>query len=161
MLLDKNTAILLSFDNLNSATETMSKAFREDPLWQHVFPDEQKRQRALARFFEAILTASISRQQTYGIGTPPAGVAVWSFPGQRQASLSTAAFARLLRLAVSPFALAAIKVRSVFAQFERMQKVHAPSNVGLYEHFGFRRVQQYAAPGTELGIWAFYRAAPK
>ena len=36
-----------------------------------------------------------------------------------------------------------------------------PSNVGLYEHFGFTSVEQYAVPGTELNIWAFYRAARK
>ena len=36
-----------------------------------------------------------------------------------------------------------------------------PSNVGLYEHFGFTCVEQYAVPGTELNIWAFYRAARK
>ena len=32
-----------------------------------------------------------------------------------------------------------------------------PSNVGLYEHFGFQCMEQYQVPRTELNIWAFLR----
>ncbi|MBL8163866.1 MAG: GNAT family N-acetyltransferase [Anaerolineae bacterium] len=32
-----------------------------------------------------------------------------------------------------------------------------PSNVGLYEHYGFRTVEQYDVPGQDLHVWGFYR----
>jgi ribosomal protein S18 acetylase RimI-like enzyme len=32
-----------------------------------------------------------------------------------------------------------------------------PSNVGLYEHYGFKTMERYAVPGTGLSQWAFYR----
>ena len=36
-----------------------------------------------------------------------------------------------------------------------------PSNVSLYEHFGFVCMEKYVVPETQLSLWAFYRAAPK
>lgn len=33
-----------------------------------------------------------------------------------------------------------------------------PANVGLYEHYGFRVMEQYRVPQTDLSIWSFYRA---
>lgn len=32
-----------------------------------------------------------------------------------------------------------------------------PSNVPLYEHYGFVRQEQFDVPGTELRMWALYR----
>jgi len=32
-----------------------------------------------------------------------------------------------------------------------------PANVGLYEYYGFKCVEQYRVPKTDLSIWAFYR----
>ncbi|NTU62066.1 MAG: GNAT family N-acetyltransferase [Chloroflexi bacterium] len=32
-----------------------------------------------------------------------------------------------------------------------------PSNVTLYEHYGFKVVERYNVPNTELSQWAFYR----
>jgi len=34
-----------------------------------------------------------------------------------------------------------------------------PSNVGLYEHYGFKTMEDYRVPGTDLHIWSFYRPA--
>jgi ribosomal protein S18 acetylase RimI-like enzyme len=207
MPLSDKTVAVLSMENLDGATETMSRAFRDDPLWRYVFPNTEERQKAQARFFHAILTLSISKQQSYGIGTPPVGVAVWNFPGQPRVPLSFTAIVRLGQLAFSPFAIAAFQVRRIFAQFERMRKSYAPephyylqtigirpdfqgqglasrlihpflekadangtnsytetmtlSNVSLYEHFGFKCVEQYTVPKTQLRIWALYRTAHK
>jgi ribosomal protein S18 acetylase RimI-like enzyme len=36
-----------------------------------------------------------------------------------------------------------------------------PSNVGLYEHYGFRVMEQYRVPKTDLSIWAFYLPPPR
>lgn len=32
-----------------------------------------------------------------------------------------------------------------------------PSNVGLYEHYGFRVMEEYSVPKTDLKMWAFYK----
>jgi ribosomal protein S18 acetylase RimI-like enzyme len=34
-----------------------------------------------------------------------------------------------------------------------------PSNVSLYEHYGFRVMEGYAVPKTDLCLWSFYRPA--
>jgi N-acetylglutamate synthase-like GNAT family acetyltransferase len=131
-------ATLLSRDMISSATETMSKAFHGDPLWQYLYPNEQKRQRALATFFKAVLTLSINSQQAYGIGSPPVGVAVWNFPGQNKVFPSVTALARLLRLAISSFAIVAYNSRNIFAQFERMQKTYASEPHYYLQTIGIR-----------------------
>lgn len=33
-----------------------------------------------------------------------------------------------------------------------------PSNVGLYTHYGFKVVEEYRFPGTDLYLWSFLRA---
>jgi len=197
----------LSKDSLAGAADTMSKAFHRDPWWQYLYQDEQMRQRVLIDFFMAVLALSIDSRRTYGVGALPAGVAVWRFPGQKKGFPSFMAIMRLLRLAFSPFSLAAYKARNSFAQFERMRKTYAPgayfylqtigvhpdfqgqglsstlirpflqeadslglstytetmtpSNVSLYEHFGFVCVEEYVVPMTSLRIWASYRAAAR
>jgi GNAT superfamily N-acetyltransferase len=135
---NEKIATLLSQEALNSAAETLCSAFRNDPLWQYLYPNELKRQRALAHFFKPILTLSISARQTYGVGTPPVGIAVWNLPGQDQGSPSVIALARLFRLAISSFAIAAYKARGIFAQFERMRKTHAPEPHYYLQTIGIR-----------------------
>jgi ribosomal protein S18 acetylase RimI-like enzyme len=197
----------LSNAELLDAVITLSTAFEDDPLWLYIYPDRQERQQALSGFFRSVLALSIRQQKAYGIGSPPTGVAVWDFPGQPRSPLSVAAFAPLLRLAFSPFALAAFKVRRVFAQFERMRKTHAggphaylqtvgirpdsqgqglasqlirpfllaadgsglgcytetvtPSNVSIYQHYGFKVVEDCTVPGIPLRLWGFYRSASR
>ena len=41
----------------------------------------------------------------------------------------------------------------------RLYRNDDASQVALYEHFGFRIVETYNAPGTPLTLWGFYRAA--
>lgn len=36
-----------------------------------------------------------------------------------------------------------------------------PGNVGLYEHYGFRVMEEYRVPKTDLSIWSLYRPAKK
>jgi ribosomal protein S18 acetylase RimI-like enzyme len=53
---------------------------------------------------------------------------------------------------VKPF-LAQADAQGVSAYTETM----TPSNVTLYEHYGFKTVERYDIPGTRLSQWAFYR----
>jgi ribosomal protein S18 acetylase RimI-like enzyme len=198
---------LLPRAQLPDAVITLSTAFADDPLWLHIYPERQKRQRALAGFFRSVLALSINQQKAYGIGSPPAGVAVWDLPGQPRVALSPLVLVPFLRLTLSPFALAALKVRKVFAQFERMRRTYAPephlylqtirirpdsqgqglasrlirpflveadrnrlvcytetvtpSNVSLYQHFGFQVVEECTIPGIPLRLWGFYKPASR
>ncbi len=58
--------------------------------------------------------------------------------------------------------LASKLIRPFLAQADAMgvstyTETMTPSNVGLYEHYGFRVMEQYRVPQTHLSIWAFYR----
>jgi ribosomal protein S18 acetylase RimI-like enzyme len=54
---------------------------------------------------------------------------------------------------IRPFVRAA-DARSVGVYTETM----TPANVGLYEHFGLRCTEEAPIAGTDLRVWAFYRA---
>jgi ribosomal protein S18 acetylase RimI-like enzyme len=61
--------------------------------------------------------------------------------------------------------LASRLVRPFLEQADKLQcgtytETMTPSNVGLYEHYGFRCVEEYQVPRAELKIWALYRPAP-
>ena len=131
---------LLSIAQLQDAVKTLSTAFEDDPLWLYIYPERQKRQRALACFFRSVLALSINQHKAYGIGSPPAGVAVWYFPSQPRVALSPSVLVPFLLLALSPFALAALKVRKVFAQFERMRRTYAPEPHFYLQTIGIRPI---------------------
>jgi ribosomal protein S18 acetylase RimI-like enzyme len=54
---------------------------------------------------------------------------------------------------IKPF-LAKADEQRVSAYTETM----TPANVGLYEHYGFRCMEQHRIPQTDLSIWSFYRS---
>jgi ribosomal protein S18 acetylase RimI-like enzyme len=54
---------------------------------------------------------------------------------------------------IRPF-LAKADAEGIGAYTETM----TPENVGLYEHYGYRVMEAYQVPGTDLCIWSFYRA---
>jgi ribosomal protein S18 acetylase RimI-like enzyme len=53
---------------------------------------------------------------------------------------------------IRPF-LARADVERVGSYTETM----TPSNVGLYQHFGFKVMEDYSVPNTHLHIWSLYR----
>lgn len=55
---------------------------------------------------------------------------------------------------IKPF-LAQADLESVSTYTETM----TPSNVSLYEYYGFKCMEQYNVPKTDLSIWSFYRPA--
>jgi ribosomal protein S18 acetylase RimI-like enzyme len=167
----------------------------------------RKTRKVLFKFFKVLISAGILSQQTYGVGEPLEGIAIWSIPNQKSLSFSGFIKAGFLKLLFSSFTLLVFKAFKIFAKFETMQKKYAPephyylntisvlpsaqgkglasklikpflekadkeklgvytetmtpSNVSLYEHYGFQCVEQYRVPKTDLSIWAFYRPAKK
>ena len=60
--------------------------------------------------------------------------------------------------------LASQRIRPILALADRERcsaytETMTPSNVPLYEHYGFRCMEQYHVPGTDLSIWSFHRSA--
>jgi ribosomal protein S18 acetylase RimI-like enzyme len=180
-----------------------SSAFQNDPLWQYLIPNPEKRANMLPKFFRVFLKASIRCGQAYGISDPVEGVAIWCAPNQRRFEFSGVFIASLPRLVFGGFLFPFLKALKVFSRIEAMQrkcapKPHyylntlavlpesqgkglasklvrpflekadeesvgvyvetmAPSNVVLYEHYGFQRREQCYVPKTEVRIWALYR----
>jgi hypothetical protein len=184
-------------------TAVLSKAFYSDPLWKYLVPDDAKRAALLPKFYRAFVRLGLRSGQTFGVGDPVEGVAVWSKPGQ-EVVFSGLFGVDFLKLIFSPFILTFARTAfPIFSRFEMMQKRYAPephfylntigvmpeaqgkglasklirpflaqadtqgvstytetmtpSNVGLYEHYGFRVMEEYCVPNTELSIWSFYR----
>jgi len=65
--------------NKEQASEMLARVFHEDPLYQHVFPDDRERAGSLKRLFSAVVGYS----QRYGqVQTTPSleGAACWLIP---------------------------------------------------------------------------------
>lgn len=60
----------------------------------------------------------------------------------------------LASLLIKPF-LAQADAQAISAYTETM----TPSNVPLYEHYGFRCMERFDVPQTDLSIWSLYRPA--
>jgi ribosomal protein S18 acetylase RimI-like enzyme len=192
----------LTLSDLPRATEVMSSAFRDDPLWVYLFPEVEQRQRILPKFFRVVLTLGISSGQAYGVGSPLEGVAVWGAPDSKSTfNLPLLLQNGLPQLVLSRFPFRAIKAAKIFGQFERMHREYAPmpqyylttigvrpeaqgkgiasklikpflakskdegctvytetitpQNVSLYQHYGFKVMEQYSVPRTDLNLWSF------
>jgi ribosomal protein S18 acetylase RimI-like enzyme len=143
---DQPTLLLPS--QLERAAGTLAASFDTDPLWQYLFPDGTKRRQTLQQFFQAVIALSLARQQAYHIGASLEGIAVWESPGQPRNRLPLSVLWRFGQLVASPFALAAFRVRAVFAQFERMRRAHATQPHYYLQTIGVRpdaQGQRYAS----------------
>lgn len=122
---EHETLQLLTKMDLERAVMVQSKAFLNDPLWEYLLPNEQKRCAVLPKFFTPLLRFGILNEQAYGIGTPPDGVVVWGIPNQRTrlGAILGSGFQSIL---FSSFAPQFIRVRNIFAKFDEMQKRYAP-----------------------------------
>ena len=200
---------VLSLNDLDAAVEIQSTAFYDDPLWLYLVPDDKRRFGLLRKTFRPTLQLGILSQQTYGVGDPLKGIAVWSTLDEKS-TLSTEmrlkAGGGLVRLLLRPSFLRLLpRALKIFPRFEAMQTRYAPdphyylqtisvspsaqgqglasqlikpflakadaagvsaytetmtpSNMSLYEHYGFRTMEEYAVPNTDLKMWAFYREA--
>lgn len=188
---------------LDAAVEVEARAFAEDPLWVYLIPDADRRMVYLRRFNRPFFKAAMAAGRVYGIGNPPAGVAIWVKPGEANPGFIDLVRAGFLRQLLSPFALSFVKAAPIFSKFDEFRERYAtgphyylstigvvpeaqgrglasrlirpfldaadgedvgsytetmtPSNVPLYEHYGFRCEVEYNVPGTDLRLWSFYR----
>jgi ribosomal protein S18 acetylase RimI-like enzyme len=71
--------ISLPTRNKGQASQMLARAFHEDPLYQHIFPDGQQRARSLERLFSAVVGYSLRYGQ---VQTTPSleGAVCWLTP---------------------------------------------------------------------------------
>jgi ribosomal protein S18 acetylase RimI-like enzyme len=117
---------LLSTSDLERAVYIQSQAFQNDPLWQYMIPDADKRKWMLPKFFRVFLNVSIRSRQAYGVGDPVEGVALWCAPHQRRFELSESFIVGVLRLATEGFLSPFLRALKVFSRTEIMQGKYAP-----------------------------------
>jgi len=67
----------LSKNNVTSAIDVLTKAFWNDPLNLHFFPDEDKRKRFLPMFFEFRLKQGMRYGEVHVTSPDIVGVAIW------------------------------------------------------------------------------------
>ena len=197
---------LLTMADLDQAVVVMSRAFYDDPLWQALLPDPERRVSSLPSVFRATLALDIENHRAHGVGTPVEGVAAWRRPGEPRSRLSRSTLSLFLRLISGHLVLSAFRCREVFSLLHSLQQRYTPephyylqslgvlpemqgqglasrlvrpflaqadarrlstyvetmtpSNVALYEHYGFRCVQERRVPRTGLVIWALLRPGP-
>lgn len=108
--------------DLSAAVEVMSRAFYDDPLWRYLLPDEKPRRKLLPVFFTSLLTYGIRSGQTFGLGSPVEGVAIWSYPNQNLTLFGI----RSLRLFLTPLRRPVLRAIPILSRFDTMQKQYAP-----------------------------------
>lgn len=118
------SARLLSLNHLRQVTEMMTAAFMNDPLWVYLVPDADKRQETLPRFYRVFFNMWLSNRQTFGVGDPLEGLAVWSYPDQK-AEFFQLVGPGFLKQFFSPVIMSFVRARNIFAQYEKMQKKYA------------------------------------
>jgi len=118
---------LLSIVDLERAILVQSSAFNNDPFWQYLIPNPEKRTKMLPQFFSVFLKVNIHNGTAYGISTPIEGVAVWSAPNQKSIDLSGFIGSDLVKLSLNGFLFPFLKAFKIFIRFENMQKKHAPN----------------------------------
>jgi ribosomal protein S18 acetylase RimI-like enzyme len=194
---------LLARSDTERAVGVMSSAFRNDPLWQYLVPDDGRRAILLKKFFSVMLGLAISNNQAYGISEPLNGISIGSAPTQNKTKLPITTVVDAAKLLFIPFLISFFRSLRIFTRFEAMQKKYAPkphyyltsigvlpefqgqglastlirpflkradeehvsvytetmtpSNVPLYNHYGFQSMEEFKVPKTDLRIWALYR----
>ena len=106
---------LLSIDDLERAILVQSSAFNNDPFWQYLIPNPEKRTKMLPQFFSVFLKVNIHNGTAYGISTPIEGVAVWSAPNQKSIDLSGFIGSDLVKLSLGGFLFPFLKATQEFA----------------------------------------------
>ncbi len=65
-------------------TETITKAFMEDPVWSWAFPDEQRRARHYRVWWGMLVAAALEHGSAWVTGEQMAAVSIWVLPGEEE-----------------------------------------------------------------------------
>lgn len=78
--------VLLVADRKDQASQVMARAFRADPVYTHLFPDEDERLRSLEEIWDALIGYSLVYGRVYTTSTVQ-GAACWLSPGNTEITL--------------------------------------------------------------------------
>jgi ribosomal protein S18 acetylase RimI-like enzyme len=195
--------VRLDASQVRSAAEMLSRAFRDDAILRHYFPDESEWRRVAPSFFSIPVYCGVRYGEAYATSASYEGAAVWlpsdawplsflklvravplsflfalgRYGGYRMKAAGKHIDAVHRRLA--PFRHWYLQVVGVDPPFQgkgclsrllrpmlaRMDEEGVPCylettnprNVPVYEHYGFRLLEQNAIPRTDIGCWAMLR----
>jgi GNAT superfamily N-acetyltransferase len=181
----------------------LARAFSDDPLFTHFFPDPSEKSKKSLSFFHLLVRYGILYGEADATSPALEGIAIWlpfdkagiSNWGMIHSGALTMAFrvgamavGRLLRF--SKHANAVHKCHAPFrhrilqsigvdpllqgkgyasvllkAKLERLDREGVPcyldtqteKNVIIYEHYGFKVVEEFRIPGTHFSNWAMLR----
>lgn len=106
------------------AAAALTRAFAEDPLYRHIFPDPAEARRSLNRLWDAILACSLKYGEVYTTAAVN-GAACWLSPGQTEMTLWRMLNTGLaLPRAVMAFSPQARQRMMTFVDYT--EKLHAP-----------------------------------
>lgn len=196
----------LAPQQIPAAAEMMARAFQDDPLYGHFFPDAQGRQRILPAMFKFRLNYGLLVGEVYATSPNLESVAIW-IPSQNdrmtlprlirtgglgmfvaagsdarkrmQAAIKWAGaikaeHANFPHWHLSPIATdpaeqgkgyAGALIRAMLARLDAERtpcflETQTERNVSIYEHYGFKTVEQAVFPGTSVNHWAMLRMPP-
>lgn len=86
MTTESSPVVRLAASQTTQAAGVLARAFRNDPMYAHIFPDVDERVRSMPRLWDALIRYSLVYGEVY---TTPAmdGVACWLSPGQEKMTL--------------------------------------------------------------------------
>lgn len=90
--------VLLREEHLGAAAAALARAFQDDPLQAHVFPDPEERRARSPAHFEPLLRYGMLFGETLTTEGEPLGAAVWLPPSAWQVTPERAAMAGLDQL---------------------------------------------------------------
>jgi GNAT superfamily N-acetyltransferase len=88
-----NDLLLLSQSEIDQAVEVLARAFLEDPMNIHFFPEYEMRKRFLPRFFQFRLRQGLRYGEVYAPSPKIEGVAIW-----RHSETKADSFWRMVRV---------------------------------------------------------------
>ena len=77
MSTDLKDLLRLNKSHIKPAAEVLTRAFRNDPLLQHCFPDELERERIAPYFFQYMLSYGVRHGEIYATSPNLEGIAAW------------------------------------------------------------------------------------
>jgi GNAT superfamily N-acetyltransferase len=203
MIADLNNLVRVEKSQVRAASEVLSRAFHDDPLFSSFIPDPLQRKNKLHYLLEMLVHYSVSYGEVYATSQNFEGVAVW-LPSDRvemtiwrgirsggtsiiinlgvrstfrQLSVSDLMCSihkrhiasphwYLYLVGVEPTLLgkryASNLVKAMLSRTDReglacyLDNTNE-KNLPMYQHFGFKVIEEYEVPKTGVNLWAMLR----
>jgi ribosomal protein S18 acetylase RimI-like enzyme len=203
MVVDLNNLVRLTKAQVKPAAEMIARAFQNNSLTVHFFPDASERRDKLSYLFQFMISYGLLYGEAYATSPNLEGLAVW-LPSEearvtRREGVGDEDLSRLLKMErkaaakwrafddyVSSLHKRHVPFRHWYlellgvdpayqgkgyastllkAMFTRIDKERLPCfletdekrDVSIYQHYGFRVVEEGVAPGSEVTVWAMLR----